>query len=577
MNQYETDHLNMVLDNAAECTVLLKSDGRFPIEAPCRIAAYGSGIRYTVMGGTGSGEVNARASFTIEQGLEKEGFEITSKKWLDEYDEVRKQAKKDYIKALKKEARQKHENPIMYLMGKELLEPYHGLALDAEGGDVCIYVLSRNSGEGSDRKVCEGDVKLTRSEVRDIIALNRIYDRFMLVLNVGGVVDLSPVMGVGNILILSQICSDMGKVLADIITGKQNPSGKLTTTWAAWEDYSSEGSFGDFDDNEYKEGVYVGYRYFDTFGKKALFPFGYGLSYTSFDIKAKDITAEGSSFAIKALVKNTGNTAGKEVVQVYVSLPDGKLPKAYQELAGFAKTSLLAPGSEEEVEISFDLKDLSSYDEETASYILEEGGYIIRVGNSSADTKAACIATLDETVTVLKTRNCLGNPGFLDIIAPTIDRGMLPSEIKRIHINAKDIEGGEVSFDREYEIEDKVKELSDEELSFLEIGGFDPNAKGLSIIGNAATHVAGAAGETTSQLESRGIKPLIMADGPAGLRLSLQYYEDEKGAHGVNGAGMIPESMQEAMGPVGRFVAGLLVGGNKTPKDVEVKEQAATD
>ena len=278
MNQYETDHLNMVLDNAAECTVLLKSDGRFPIEAPCRIAAYGSGIRYTVMGGTGSGEVNARASFTIEQGLEKEGFEITSKKWLDEYDEVRKQAKKDYIKALKKEARQKHENPIMYLMGKELLEPYHGLALDAEGGDVCIYVLSRNSGEGSDRKVCEGDVKLTRSEVRDIIALNRIYDRFMLVLNVGGVVDLSPVMGVGNILILSQICSDMGKVLADIITGKQNPSGKLTTTWAAWEDYSSEGSFGDFDDNEYKEGVYVGYRYFDTFGKKALFPFGYGLS-----------------------------------------------------------------------------------------------------------------------------------------------------------------------------------------------------------------------------------------------------------------------------------------------------------
>ena len=226
MQKYETDHLNLVLDNAAECTVLLKKNGKFPIEKPCKIAAYGSGMRYTIMGGTGSGEVNTRFSYTIEKGLEKEGFEITTKKWLDEYDEVRKIAKKEYYKTLKKEAKKKHENPIMYLMGKELLEPCHGLALDAEGGDVCIYVLSRNSGEGSDRKVVEGDVKLTRSEVRDIIALNKKYDRFMLVLNAGGPVDLTPVMEVGNILILSQLCSDMGKVLSDILTGKQNPSGK---------------------------------------------------------------------------------------------------------------------------------------------------------------------------------------------------------------------------------------------------------------------------------------------------------------------------------------------------------------
>ena len=349
MQQYETDHLNLVLDNAAECTVLLKKNGKFPIEKPCKIAAYGSGMRYTIMGGTGSGEVNTRFSYTIEKGLEKEGFEITTKKWLDEYDEVRKTAKKEYYKTLKKEAKKKHENPIMYLMGKELLEPCHGLALDAEGGDVCIYVLSRNSGEGSDRKVVEGDVKLTRSEVRDIIALNKKYDRFMLVLNVGGPVDLTPVMEVGNILILSQLCSDMGKVLSDILTGKQNPSGKLTTTWAAFEEYSDEGTFGDFNDNEYREGIYVGYRYFDTFGHKALFPFGFGLSYTDFEISCKDAEAKGSVVTHKAVVKNTGSVAGKEVVQAYVTLPEGKLPKAYQELAGFAKTGLLAPGEEEDV------------------------------------------------------------------------------------------------------------------------------------------------------------------------------------------------------------------------------------
>ena len=576
MQQYETDHLNLVLDNAAECTVLLKKDGRFPIEKPCKIAAYGAGVRHTIMGGTGSGEVNTRSSYTIEQGLEKEGFEITTKKWLDEYDEVRETAKKDYYKALKKEAKEKHENPIMYLMGKELLEPYYRLDLDAKGGDVCIYVLSRNSGEGSDRKVVEGDVMLTRSEVRDIIALNKIYDRFMLVLNVGGPVDLTPVMEVSNILILSQLCSDMGKVLSEILTGKQNPSGKLTTTWAAFEEYSAEGTFGDFNDNEYREGIYVGYRYFDTFGYKALFPFGYGLSYTDFDISFSKADIKGSVISLKAVVKNTGYVAGKEVVQAYVSLPEGKLPKAYQELAGFAKTGTLKPGEAEEVEISFDLKDLSSFDEDISSYILEKGEYIVRIGNSSVSSEVACVASLDQNATVLKARNCLGDPGFKDITAPSFDRGTVPAEAKRILIDAKDLSFAEVSFDREYEIDEKVKELTDEELCFLEIGGFDPNAKGLSIIGNAATHVAGAAGETTSQLEDKGIKPLIMADGPAGLRLSLEYYEDEKGAHAVNGAGMIPDSMLEAMGPVARFIAKLVTGGNKTPQGADIKEHAAT-
>ena len=576
MNQFEQDHLTYVLENAAECTVLLKSDGSFPLDSPCRIAAYGAGLRYTVMGGTGSGEVNTRFSYTIEQGLEKQGFTITTKKWLDEYDEVRKAAKKEYYKALKKEAKQKHENPIMYLMGKELLEPYHDLALNAECSDACIYVLSRNSGEGSDRKVVEGDIMLTQSEVRDILALNKNYDRFMLVLNVGGPVDLSPVMEVSNILLLSQLCSDCGKVLADILTGRQNPSGKLTTTWAAWGEYSNEGTFGDFNDNEYREGIYVGYRYFDTFGHKALFPFGYGISYTSFEIGASSVEAKGSSFTIKTSVKNTGTMAGKEVVQGYVSLPDGRLPKSFKELAGFSKTRLLAPGEEQEVDITFDLTDLSSYDEESASYILEKGEYVVRVGNSSAHTRVVCVALLDETVTVLQTRNCLGNPGFKDIVAPSYDRGGIPAEAVRINIYAKDFTSRKASYDMKYEIDDKVKKLSDDDLCFLAIGGFNPDAKGLSIIGNAATHVAGAAGETTSQLECMGIKPLVMADGPAGLRLSLQYYEDKKGAHGVGGAGMIPESMQEAMGSVALFIAKLLMGGSKVPKEAVIKEHAAT-
>ncbi|MBQ1547057.1 MAG: glycoside hydrolase family 3 C-terminal domain-containing protein, partial [Lachnospiraceae bacterium] len=258
MLSYENEYQKTVIENAAECTVLLKSNGDFPIDGPCKIAAYGAGLRHTIMGGTGSGEVNTKISYTIEEGLEREGFTITSKKWLDEYDRVREAAKKPYYEALKKEARQNHENVFLFTMGREMTEPEHNIEFDGEG-DVAIYVLSRNSGEGSDRRPSFGDVKLAGSEVRDITLLRKKYRRFMLVLNVGGVVDLSPVKDVENILLLSQLCTDCGRVLSDILTGKQTPSGKLTTTWAAWESYSREGTFGDWNETRYNEGIYVGY------------------------------------------------------------------------------------------------------------------------------------------------------------------------------------------------------------------------------------------------------------------------------------------------------------------------------
>ena len=119
--------------------------------------------------------------------------------------------------------------------------------------------------------------------------------------------------------------------MASILTGKKNPSGKLTTTWASYEDYCHEGTFGDWDDTEYREGIYVGYRYFDTAGKKPLFPFGYGLSYTRFEQKVVSVTAAGDLITVRVSVKNVGDYAGKEVVQIYVSLPQGKLDKAYQD------------------------------------------------------------------------------------------------------------------------------------------------------------------------------------------------------------------------------------------------------
>ncbi len=575
MERKNEDKLSFVLKNAAECTVLLKKSGQFPLEKPGRIAAYGAGLRYTIKGGTGSGEVNSKETFTIEQGLEKAGFIIASKSWLDSYDEVRKQAKKKFFKDLKAEAKARHENAIMYSMGKTMKEPDHNLEI-TKVCDIAIYVVSRNSGEGSDREILEGDVKLAKSEIRDIILLNKMYDRFMLVLNVGGVVDLSPVMEVKDILLLSQLGTDCGAILADILLGKQNPSGKLTTTWAEFKEYSAEGTFGDWNDNRYKEGIYVGYRYFDTFKKTALFPFGFGLSYTTFEIKTQDVRADKDTFTCEVLVKNTGSCAGKEVVQVYLSAPEDKLDQPYQQLVCYAKTPLLERGAECRLDISFRLSDFASYDEERAGYVLEKGRYVIRVGNSSVNTEVAAVADLNETVTTLKTRNCLGKPDFADIKSEHFEPESVPSGITTIKLTADDFEKREVSFDKDVETDPRIKALTDEELAFMEIGNFDPNAKGLSIIGNAATHLAGAAGETTSQLAAKGVRPLIMADGPAGIRISLNYYEVGDKQYDAGNKGMIPDSMLEMMGPVTSFIAKTLVGGKKIPKNAVIKEHSAT-
>lgn len=575
MERKDTDKVSFVLSNAAECTVLLKKSGQFPLDKTGKIAAYGAGLRYTIKGGTGSGEVNSKETFTIEQGLERAGFIIASKSWLDAYDEVRRKAKKQFIKDLKAQAKAKHENAIMYSMGKTMKEPDHNLEI-AKVCDTAIYVVSRNSGEGSDREVLEGDVKLSKSEIRDILLLNKMYDRFMLVLNVGGVVDLSPVMEVKDILLLSQLGTDCGAVLADILLGKQNPSGKLSTTWAEIKEYSVEGTFGDWNDNRYKEGIYVGYRYFDTFKKTALFPFGFGLSYTTFETKVSDVKANKDTLTCEVLVKNTGSCSGKEVVQVYLSVPEDKLDQPYQQLVCYAKTPLLERNAECRLEMSFRLSDFASYDEESESYVLEKGRYVIRVGNSSVDTKIAAVAILEETVTTLKTRNCLGKPDFTDIKSEHSEPLPIPEGIVTFTLTADDFEKREVFFDNEVSVDSRIKNLTDEELSYMQIGNFDPNAKGLSIIGNAATHLAGAAGETTSQLVNKGIRPLIMADGPAGIRISLKYYEEGENQYDTGNKGMMPESMLEMMGPVTAFIAKLIVGGKKIPRNAVIKEHSAT-
>lgn len=573
---YEKEHIGLLRDSLAECTLFLRQNGAFPLEAPGRIAAYGNGVRHTVKGGTGSGEVNSRYSVNVEQGLKGAGFTITTGRWLDAFDQVEQDAQKAFVKEIKERAKKKHTMAILEGMGAVMPQPEYDLPLDGEG-DTAIYVLSRISGEGNDREPIPGDIRLTDSEAKTILALDAKYEKFMLVLNVGGVVDLTPVKEVSNILVLSQLGVETGSVLADILLGRANPSGKLTTTWASWEDYCREGEFGDINDTRYKEGIYVGYRYFDTVGKKPLFPFGYGLSYTSFDIAVTGAAAEGDTIRIKAAVSNTGARAGREVVQVYVSAPAGRLDKPYQDLAAFAKTDLLEPGASQELTISFSLRDCASYDAQKESYVLEAGSYVVRVGDSSDHTQPAALVDLDGEAVVTKAGNCLGKTDFEDWKPSGSETAAAEelSDITRISVAAADIETVTVSYDQEREIDPRVKDLTVEELAYLNVGAFNPKAGALSVIGNAATNVAGAAGETTGVLKEKGFPVLVMSDGPAGLRLAKEFYRDEKGAHGI-GSSMVPESFLPFLPAPARFIMNLIGGSGKPKKGQKVEYQYAT-
>lgn len=551
MQPFEKEHIDTVRKAAPECTLFLKKDGTLPLDAPCQMALYGSGARKTIKGGTGSGDVNVRHFVTIEEGFQNAGFVITTKKWLDDYDALLASRRAEFVEQLKEEARQCGMNPVMYCMGKVMPEPEYEFALDA-GGEMAVYVLARISGEGADRTMVAGDISMSETEIRDILALNTKYDKFVLVLNVGGMVDLEPVKEVKNILLLGQLGTPTGDVLADLLLGKSYPSGKLAMTWAPIGKYASTRGFGDMDDTLYTEGIYVGYRYFDTVHEKPDFPFGFGLSYTDFEISVKDTAVESGKITVMAEVRNTGTFAGKETVQVYYSVPEGRLDQPYQELAAFCKTEELRPGEIACVTLCFDTADMVSYDTELAAYILEAGEYVIRVGNSSADTVPCCKVVLDETVVIKKVKNICPGCSFKDFVPGKIAKGVSVADIPAYPIYAKDMVQELVVYDEMPQelagnactwedvksgrrtIDDFVGSLDEKQLAYLSIGLFEDHAGMGSIVGAAAQSVAGAAGESSQRLQDLGVPSLVMADGPAGLRLCTKYKVVDGKAKGVD-------------------------------------------
>ena len=539
ITEQEKKHGALARSLAGECVTLLENDGTLPLAAGERIALYGSGARETVKGGTGSGDVNSREIVNVEQGLTEAGFVITTDAWLDRFEEEWKRQRKEHQAWVEKTAKEQGVPVFAIEFSNPLKEPVLLPITEVDTScDTAMLVITRRCGEGVDRKAVEGDYYFYPKELEAIRYLAKTYARFVLVLNIGNTMELTPlreIAGINAIVLMNQLGNMGGAVLADIVSGRVNPSGRLVDTWAkAYRDYPSSAEFGenngDKDDAFYTEGIYVGYRYFDTFGVEPLYPFGYGLSYTEFERKLEEPRlVDNTEVELAVSVRNIGDRyAGKEVVQVYVTKPYGRCGNPTQVLAGYAKTGLLAPGEEELVRVQIPLDRLTSYMEKEAAWILERGEYIFRVGRHSRDTVPALVLAVQEDQVVTQCRNACPLDLPMQELQPgyVLDLEFLDG-VPELTLAEYGKPCQKVSYDLDRagvkpEMKALLQDLSVAQLAELCVGTYRKEGEP-SIIGNASVSVPGAAGETSPLLEEKGYPALILADGPAGLRLEKEF------------------------------------------------------
>ena len=514
---HELKHNKELQDVASECTLFLKRDNTFPFKDFTKVALFGNGARKTVKGGTGSGNVNVHHFVRIEEAFENAGIEVVTKKWLDDYDELQRQRKPAFIERNKKEAKENQTMPVVYSMGTILEECDYDFNLDYDA-DFAIYVLARNAGEGQDRRPIKGDLYLTDTEIHTIKYLNEHYKKFLLVLNTPSVLDISPVLEIKNILLLSQLGTVTSNILIDIIRGDKYPSGKLSTTWAKREDYPYYEEFGNRDDVNYKEGIYVGYRYFVTEDVPTMFEFGYGLSYTNFEIKAKKVTNDKDEISVTVNVKNIGDFPGKEVTQLYLEKPGEKLDNPKRILVQFAKTEELQPGDNADLTLSFRLSDFASFDEKKSEYFIQQGMHYLLVGNSCLNVTDVCSIELDEKVVLKKVNKIDSSINFKEEGVCRKDR--TEKLTNNIVLKPEDFVKEEIKYCHyKVDIDPFVNNLSNKDLILLACGDIKNSIQ--SAIGESCTSVCGGAGETCMKIKN--LPSIAMVDGPAGLRITKEY------------------------------------------------------
>lgn len=521
----------LIRKSAAEGIVLLKNNNALPYSLDTKISVFGRcQLDYFYVGYGSGGDVNAPYFVNIVDGIKNAGGKLNE--WLLEY-------YKNYCK----------ENPAPHGFWGHWPMNFEEPSLDdetvkkaSEESDAALIVIGRAAGEDRENTLTKGSYYLTDEERHLIDQVCKNFSNVTVLLDCGNVIDMSWILDYNDrlrgIVYAWQGGMESGNAVADVLYGKVNPSGKLTDTIAVkYKDYPSAKHFGGKLFNTYVEDIFVGYRYFETFAKeKALFPFGFGLSYTNFDIEVLDFIEEKDKINIEIEVTNIGKVSGKEVVELYARCPQGKLSKPLMSLVAFDKTEELNPNESEKLTLSVPIYSLASFDDTGVtgnkySYILEKGEYKFFIGENVRDVDEIGSIKYKEDK-VLETLKAVCAPKeYIDrIVALEVNGSFIPKKVtlkpekpylrERIlknlpkeqgHIvhnfNFSQVRNGEIS------VEKFVSSLTNQELEALTRGegGMDSS---YGVAGNA-----GAFGGIIPKLNEKGVPAIITTDGPAGIRI----------------------------------------------------------
>ena len=523
---------DIALKAAEESIVLLKNtNSTLPVKADEVISVFGRcQIDYFYVGYGSGGDVNAPYQVNLIKGLKDCNANIYSPV-LNLYE--------DWCE----------KNPVSHGFWGHWPMCFPEMELEerivksaADNSDSAIVVIGRAAGEDRENKLEQGSYYLTDTEIKMLDLVTAHFNKVTVIMNCGNIVDMAWTEKYGDkitALVYAWQCGmESGNALANVLMGKTTPSGKLPCTIARnYEDYSSSANFGGKDYNNYEEDIFVGYRYFETFCRdKVLYPFGLGLSYTEFEIKPVSFERKDDTFYITADVKNVGNVSGKEIVQLYVKAPQGKLSKAERSLVAFGKTHELAPDESESIRFEFSLYDISSFDDCSKSshkyaYVIESGEYTFYIGNSvRTDMKAGSVQLEDMVIEQLD-EVCGIKDSFERMVAKEKDGRLIigkeqlasskPYLKDRITNNLPveigfkgdrgyklaDVKDGKITLD------DFISQLNNDELEALTRGQGMMNSD-LGVVGNA-----GAFGGIIPSLREKGVAPIITTDGPAGIRI----------------------------------------------------------
>lgn len=495
---------------AEEGIVLLKNDnGVLPLDVEDKVAVFGRcQLDWFYVGYGSGGDVHSPYKVSFMEGCANAGIQY-DEKLAHTYDEWCNSP--EHVADHGWWGHWPYFHPEMPLAAKEVEEA-------AKRNDKAIVIIGRAAGEDRDNHLQEGSYYLTTEEHNMLKLVCQFFEKTIVIMNCGNIIDMSwtEQYDISAIVYAWQLGQESGNAVANILSGKVSPSGKMTDTIARqYTDYPSANNFGDKEATDYEEGIFVGYRYFSVHPEKVLYPFGYGMSYTTFDITVDDyIHTDGcSKFSIQ--VKNTGNYTGKEVVQIYATQPDGKLKKAKKILVAYKKTKELAIGEGETMEFAIADSELASYDDTGVTgyqdaFVLEKGKYQLIVGNSVMGDLTAGTFELSENVLVEQChRACVEQDNGSDFMRERILEN-LPEEISVTGNKAlllSDVKAGKCS------MEAFIAQLSDKELSDLTHGEGGMGSS-LGTAGNA-----GVFGGITEELREKGIPVITTADGPAGIRL----------------------------------------------------------